>query len=375
MPDPLYVVGRFPPPLDGQAIATARLADLLDIPPLAVSRVNVGAPEGEHLALTSSLKRGVHFLTVRKALREALVHDAAPVLWPSISPSPLGHRRDLWSVAPALRGHPTVGVVHRGDFASLFTRPLTARSGRRLIESLTGLVFLTDGLAERCAPFVPAEKRHVIPNTIDGSLIPSPDVLETSRIHRAERDGIRLLYLSGMILSKGYGAVLDALHVLRQRGHEAHATFAGRWPSDDAESAFRSRIRQLELATSVTLLGGVSDREEARELYLNADVFVLPTTYPVEAQPLTILEALASGTPVVVSAHAGIPEMISEGQEGRFASPSDATAIAEAIEAICAPGHWTVHSRAARTRFDTAFSPEIVQRQWLKLVRSLNVSV
>lgn len=373
MPDPLFVVGRFPPPLDGQAVATARLADLLDSPSFEVTRIDIGAPEGEQLAPTSSLQRGRHFLRARKTLARALPADASPVLWPSVSPSLLGHARDLWTVAPALRGHPTLGVVHRGDFGDLFTRPLTSRTGRRLVASLAGLVFLTNGLAERCAPFVPADKRHVIPNTIDGDLIPSRNDLEGARARRKSRVGIRVLYLSGMIPSKGYGTVLDSLYVLRQRGHDAHATFAGRWPSDAAESVFRSRIHQLNLADAVTLLGGVSDRDQARQLYLDADVFVLPTTYPVEAQPLTILEALASGTPVVVSPHAGIPEMISEGQEGRFATPSDPTAIAEAIEAVCAPGRWTEHSHAARARFDAAFSPERVQSQWMQLVRRLSV--
>ena len=104
----LAVVGRFPPPLDGQAIATARLADLLAAPEggaFAVERHDVGAPEGERLVTGVRLGRAAHFARMPLALRRSLrAHPGAPVLWPSVSPSPLGHARDLLTVTPPASG-------------------------------------------------------------------------------------------------------------------------------------------------------------------------------------------------------------------------------------------------------------------------------
>lgn len=366
------VLGRFPPPLDGQAIATERLASLLDRdeagrPAHAVQRVDVGAPEGETLTVTAgagAAARARHFWRRRATLPAALVAaDGAPVLWASISPSALGHARDLAVVARALPRRRTLAVVHRGDFHELFASPLTRRTGRRLVRSLGGVVFLTEGLAARCADEIPDARRHVVPNTIDDASIPSPAEVEAARAARGARGGLRLLYLSGMIPSKGYPDVLEALAVLRARGLDASAQFAGRWPSAEAEAAFRGRIASLGLEGTAKVLGGVSDRAAVRRLYLGADVFVLPTQYPVEAQPLTIIEALAAGTPVVATRHAGIPEMLSE-REGAFAPAGAPERLADAIAGVAAPEAWRSRSVAARARFETAFSPSAVRARW-----------
>ena len=373
---PVVVVGRFPPPLDGQALATARLADLLASGlggPFDVGRVDVGAPEGERLVVSGGgAGRAAHFLGLPARLRRALVaRPGAPVLWPSVSPSPLGHARDLLTVAPAFGRRPVVAVVHRGDFERLFRSPLTAATGRLLVRRLSAVAFLTEGLAERCAPFVPAAKRWVVPNTIDEAAVPAPPEVEAARAERAGRAGVRLLYLSGMIPSKGYGDVLEALAVLRGRDVDATAAFAGRWPSPEAEAAFRARIDALGVGGAVEVLGGVADRDAVRRLYLGADLFVLPTTYPVEAQPLTVIEALAAGTPVVVTRHAGLPEMVDDGREGAFVGAGRPDQIADAAQRLAAPDVWRAASERARARFDRQFSPEAVGARWRRLVGGL----
>lgn len=368
------VVGRFPPPLDGQAVATARLADLVDGPDRAVVRVDVGAPEGDRVVApgTAPLRRVAHTLGLASRVRRQLATaPGAPVLWPSVSPSPLGHARDRLTVVPAFGDRPVVGVVHRGDFDRLFASPWTRRSGRQLVRRLAALVFLTERLADACADHVPDAKRVVIPNTIGDDVIPGAAVIadkQQSWSARPDRARLRLLYLSAMIPSKGYARVLEATAVLRERRVPVRTTFAGRWPSEAAERAFARRVQQLGLADCVDVRGGVS-REEAGALHLAADLLVLPTTYPVEAQPLVVLEALAAGTPVLASRHAGLPEMLSDGHEGFFIRSDDPSDIAHAAQRAAAD--WPARSRAARHRFEQAYSPAAVREQWLELIARL----
>lgn len=369
------VVGRFPPPLDGQAIATARLADLLaDVQ--GVRRIDVGAPEGDRLGSSRGrLSRTLHFARRRRAVRSALGHvPGAPVLWTSISPTPLGHARDRLTVAPAFGERPVVAVVHRGDFVRLFTSPWTRPSGLRLTRRLARVVFLTESLSEQCAPWLHASMRAVIPNTIDDAAVPSAEAVEAARAARVGRlkaGRVRLLYLSGMIPTKGYGDVLEALAVLRRRGTEAEAVFAGRWPSSEAEAHFRQRITDLRLTEAARVLGPVSDRNAVRRLYLDADAFVLPTVYPVEAQPLTVIEAFASGTPAVVTRHAGLPEMVTAGSDGTFVPPHTPEAIAGAVLQITSPDAWPGYSCAARATFESRYSPEAIRARWLHLLADL----
>ena len=370
MSAPVHVVGRFPPPLDGQAVATDSLADLLVRLDYDVTRHNVGAPEGEHLGVDGSrsrLRRLPHYVGLPAKLPRSLSGPAGePVLWTSVSPSVLGHARDRALVVPAFGRRPVVGVVHVGDFDRLFRSPLTAASGRALVRRLRALVFLSEALAARCALYVPEAKRWVVPNTIDAAAIPSVAEVEAARVRRIGRPGTRVLFLSGMFPSKGYGDVLDALAMLRDRGHDARGQFVGRWPSEDAERAFRARIETLRLGDRVEVVGGV-ERGRIRGLLLDADVLALPTTYPREAQPLTVIEALAAGTPVVVTRHASLPEMVT-GPEGRFVAPGAPSEIADAIVEVGAPDRWIDASRAARVRFESAFSPEAVGARWRELL-------
>ena len=371
---PLAVVGRFPPPLDGQAVATARLADLLSST-RAVTRVDVGAPEGDHVVAPGGARigRALHAVRLRARVRQALAETpGAPVLWPSVSPSPLGHLRDQAWVAPAFGDRAVVGVVHRGDFGRLFTSLWTRRTALHLVRRLAALVFLTDGLAEACAPWVPAAKRVVIPNTIDEDVIPPPSAVRDKRGRRASRAPaapLRLLYLSAMIPSKGYESVLEATSVLRDRGVAVHTTFAGRWESEAAARHFGAEVERRRLGDSVVVKGGLG-RSGVAALHLASDVLVLPTTYPAEAQPLVVIEALAAGTPVLVSRHAGLPEMVSDGVEGFFVRPSAPEEIADGAVQIAE--RWAEHSEAARDRFHSVYSPDAVRGQWEALLARIS---
>ncbi|MEO0558537.1 MAG: glycosyltransferase [Bacteroidota bacterium] len=373
-PQHLYIVGRFPPPLDGQAVATARLATLIE-EKAQVARVNVGTPEGSHVEAPGGLRfhRAAHALRLRARLRQALAAlPEVPVLWPSISPSPLGHLRDRLTVVPAFTDRQSiVGVVHRGDFRTLFTSPLTRWSGRQIVERLAAVVFLTEALSDACASWIPAAKRVVIPNTISHDVIPDAATVQSKQQEWAVRPPgtpLHLLYLSAMIPSKGYEHVLSATALLRDRNVPVQTTFAGRWESDVAARAFSDRVRQLDLADCVDVRGGVS-RNEAGALHLSADVLILPTTYPVEAQPLVVIEAMAAGTPVIVTRHAGLPEMVTENREGRFVAPASPAEIADA--ALRLRSNWVAFSLAARQRFELAYSPDVVRRQWLQLLDTL----
>ncbi len=379
----LIVAGRFPPPLDGQALATERLASLLAGPAESgqghrVVRVDVGAPEGEHVVTTVQAGRVGHFVGQRRRLRAALAAEpGAAVLWPSVSPSLLGHARDRLVVVPAFgRSRPVIGVVHRGDFARLFERRVTRASGAALVRRLTAIVFLTDGLSDACARWVPDAKRRVVPNTIDDAAIPARAEVARAQAERAARlaaprPAVRLLYLSGLVPSKGYPDVLEALAVLRGRGVDASATFAGRWASAEAERSFRARVAALGMVGHVEIAGAV-DRPAVRRLTLTHDVFALPTRYPFEAQPLTVIEALAAGTPVVVTRHAGLPEMVAGGREAEFVPHDAPAALADAAEALVA--RWPEASRQARARFEAAFAPDAVRARWLEILAWLSAS-
>lgn len=370
-PSPLFVLGRFPPPIDGQTMATERTADLLT-GRHDVRRLNTEPPISAHVAEQAALEpaRLLHFFRLRRRLREALrAAPYAPVLWPAVSPAVLGHARDVLVTLPALGAtHDVYAIVHRGNFDVVFRRPSTALTARRMVRRLRGFVFLNDTLSERCAPWIPPEKRFVIPNTIGDDVRCSGEEVAAKLDAHRRREHLRLLFLSNMIPSKGYLDALEAVRLLHERGVAVRADFAGRWASEADRQDFDGRVEAYGLRAVLTHHGGLADRARIKALYLEADVFVLPTYYPTEAQPLSILEAMNAATPVVTTRQGGIPEMVENGREGRLVPPRAPKAIADAIERLQEPGPWSDHARQARRRFEAQFSPDAVRAAWLALL-------
>lgn len=365
-PPPVFVVGRFPPPLDGQTLATARLAELV-AQARPVTTVSTSAPEGERLVSTEarwSWRRAAHYLGTGRRLRRALeAVPGAPVLWASISPHPLGHARDVATTLPAFgRSRPVVAVVHRAYFDRMFSG-VTAPTARRVVRRCAAVVFLTESLAERAAPFVPASKRVVIPNTVGADVLCSNLEVEQARAERRSRPGLRLLFLGNLMPEKGYDLALET--AARLAGRDVTLDLVGRWPSPHAEAAFAGRVAGLGLEGRVTAHGGVP-HAAIKRFVLEADVLLFPSTHPSEALPVAVLEALGAGTPVVGVRHAGLPEVVREGSG--VLVPPDAAALAQAVASLSPPDKWTAASRAARARFEAAYAPDAVRDQWLALL-------
>jgi len=75
-------------------------------------------------------------------------------------------------------------------------------------------------------------------------------------------------------------------------------------------------------------------RDQMPALYAAHDVFVFPSLF--EGMPLTLLEAMAGGMPVVTTATSGMADVVEDGFNGIAVPPADAEAIAESIGRLCA---------------------------------------
>ena len=345
----------FPPPFTGQTVATARFAELAHEFAEVERHDHVDPARHERASGAFRLGRAVDVLRMARALRRRLKAAPADVLYLTPSARAVGHLRDravLW--AGRRSATRVVGHVHNGNWAELFDGPLAA-SAASLVRQLDAVCFLSPSLAERAGGHVPPGKTRIVPNT------PAPDLLFTdgevdARIdRRTQRSTFRVAFISNMMPSKGYAVVADALEALAARGVGVEADFVGGWPSEEARAAFEARLASAGLVARVH--GSVTDRLAIRAVLAHADAFVLPTTYPHEAQPLSVIEALNAGVPVVATAHASIPDMVGAG--GALVEPTS-EAVALALEGLVDPDAWAVVARAARSDFQRQFSAEAV---------------
>jgi len=98
-------------------------------------------------------------------------------------------------------------------------------------------------------------------------------------------------------------------------------------------------IRELGIQQRVELLGW-QDRQAVTERLRGTDIFLAPSVTAAngdeEGTPTVILEAMACGVPVVATHHAGIPEVVSDGQSGLLADENDIAALSRALETLAA---------------------------------------
>jgi glycosyltransferase involved in cell wall biosynthesis len=165
------------------------------------------------------------------------------------------------------------------------------------------------------------ENLHVIWNPIDVQR-----VANTVRGTRAQLPGRPALVSVGRLTpQKGYDLLLPALEKVRVRFPDLHLTILGDGP-DRAE--LEALARELDLAGAVTFAGFCA---EPLPLLRAADLFVLASRY--EGFPNAALEALACGTPVVLTDSPGAnAEIVVAGENGRLARSPDAARFAEALE-------------------------------------------
>jgi colanic acid/amylovoran biosynthesis glycosyltransferase len=149
--------------------------------------------------------------------------------------------------------------------------------------------------------------------------------VDTSAFTPASRDGrggpLRILCVSRLVLGKGLTLLFEAA-----QGIGAEIVLVGEGPE-------RGRLerRAAELGVEVTFAGAVG-QDEIRGHYADADVFCLPSF--AEGVPVVLMEAMASGLPVVATRITGIPELVEDGVSGLLVRPARADELASALGAL-----------------------------------------
>jgi colanic acid/amylovoran biosynthesis glycosyltransferase len=124
---------------------------------------------------------------------------------------------------------------------------------------------------------------------------------------------------------KGLEFLIRAIKLLLDQGHELQLRLAGDGPEREK---LERLTNELELSDRVHFLGFLDEDEIICELQ-DCDLFVLPSF--VEGLPVSAMEAMAIGVPVIATNIAGTSELVEDGRTGLLVRPSDSQALADAI--------------------------------------------
>jgi UDP-glucose:(heptosyl)LPS alpha-1,3-glucosyltransferase len=195
---------------------------------------------------------------------------------------------------------------------------------------------------------VPRELMHVVPNGYDGSRFS----LQRRTEFRAgvrnrlgiDEGGISLLFVANELHRKGFAVLLEA--IARVGDRRLRIDLVG----SASPAGFRSQIQRLGLTEHVHWHGPTHAVEE---FMAAGDVLVLPTQY--EPFGLVIIEALASGLPVIATALAGAAPAVTEGVGLLQQDPHDADELAALIHTAIQPGviaRWSELAPAAAAPYE-----------------------
>lgn len=194
------------------------------------------------------------------------------------------------------------------------------------------------------------ERTTVIPNAVD--------VAGARRFRAMGRERPLVLAVGRLKAPKDFPTLVRALGKLPPDSFDA--LIVGDGPD---RRRLEEEIAGLGLQARVRLAG---ERRDVPALLAGADVFVLASSS--EGMPVSVLEAMAAGLPVVASRVGGVPEQVDDGRTGVLVEPGDTDALAEALTTLLDDGELRRRLGAAgRARAEEAFDLEPFRRAHVEL--------
>jgi glycosyltransferase involved in cell wall biosynthesis len=197
---------------------------------------------------------------------------------------------------------------------------------RYILRHANAALALTADMRDRMEKVYPETTVEVIPNGIDVEAFTSVVSSETSGVVGGEVT--TLLFVGRLHPVKGLSYLIDAMTTIIETEPDVELVIVGDGPEHEA---LESRVRSAGIGEKVRFVGRVSN-DVVAEYMAAADVFVLPSLS--EGFPLVVLEAMASGLPIVAADTRGLSEIIEPGWNGLLASPGDVNDLANQLRTI-----------------------------------------
>lgn len=185
---------------------------------------------------------------------------------------------------------------------------------------------------------------------------------------------LRLLSVSRLVEKKGLSVAIEALAMLRV----SHPQIDWRYDIGGdglLETELRQQVAEAGLEDRVRFIGALP-HEETLDRIASADVMLVPSITArdgdQEGIPVTLMEAMALGTPVCTSRHSGIPELVTHGETGLLSEESDAKGVRDNIVSLAVDsGRARALATAARLKIERDFNEDLQNAQLLKRCQHL----
>jgi len=283
-----------------------------------------------------------------------------------ISPSNVGLIRDFMFISLALVQRKKVILHQLGNYITFYNSKnritktfirISFRTSKVIVVEgdIVKKFFLNEGFLDNF---------KIIPNSAPDSPI---QVIKKDNI-TSENKVLRVLYLSNMIYSKGYFTVLKSISILKnQFSIDVEVTFVGKFIDIKSENnsnlnqkkEFFDYILENNLNKNVSYIEGLWGLDKYK-VYLNNDIFVLPSSYIYEMQPISIIEAMSCGLPIISTNIGLIPSLVEDGKNGLIMNHNTPDDLAKKIFKLTTnPELYSKMSASNIEKFETVHSEKV----------------
>ena len=352
----VLLVGKGAPDRGGiptflETLLGSRLAEEHDLRFLNVA--HAGTPEGGRATLgniTRTLRDA--WAVWRQASGCEIVH-----IHSALAPTVTVVRAALLALAGRARGCAVVVHAHGGNIQTWLATPWRRRLLRLAMRPAHRVVAVWTAGEQTLREVLPADRVALIDNGVPVEGYPE---------RQEGNEPPRVLYVGLLTPRKGVLDLLAASRLLRERGVDHELLLLGGTP--DEGPAAEAEVRAA-LDGSAKLLGTRPPEQMPAE-FAAADVFCLPSWW--EAMPLSVLEAMAAGLPVVATDVGDVGRAVDDGVTGHVVPVRDPERLAEALEAVLTDRELRLKmGSAGRSRVVDLFSSEVTAARVSELYAEL----
>lgn len=352
-----------PPPMHGAAYAADLLLHSSFAERFEVTHINAKFVDNIRDLQSFTPKKAVLALRYWWQLVGAILGGRADVviLTPAFYPKPfLKDALYIWTAK--LLGRNVVAWYHMNFLAMRYETLPGAMQWfiRRTLSVVDCHVSVGHSLVKNLPAFIERDRTAVVHNGIPA--------VRCNGEHEAEKV-VRIVYLSNLGTAKGWRVLFTAAERLCERNETVRIDFYGNPMTDSPAEEIEQIFGTGQFPSRIVYHGPVYGADKERVL-CGADIFCFPSLN--EAFPLTVLEAMSAGLPVVASDVGSVREAVEDGRSGKIVSPGNIEALEAALQTLVdQPDVRREMGRYNRERFAREFTVEAYVERWCTLVERL----
>lgn len=313
----VLLIGPLPDPISGVSLANKVVKEILDSSlEHKIDCINTSYPVFEDAIGSFSINKLLFFLRINlkaiKVFRSDIVYLTPGQTFFGIT------KYSLFILLSSLLKKDLIIHVHGNYLGKQYSELKGFKKNffYFLVSKFTKGIVLSKSLNNNLTPFLKKEKIFVLNNFAQNYLY------STNCENNFEK--LKICYLSNLMEEKGILTLLDSFTLLEEKGIPYSAKIAGNI-DESLKEIIKNKISNLK---NTEYLGVVRGHKK-RDLLNWSTIFVLPTYYKMEGQPISILEALATGNVIISTKHAGIPDVIKDKKNGFLIEPKNIDSLVE----------------------------------------------